>query len=242
MQHSLNTVAARLIQEVTPREVIRTAQRLGINSALQPNLSLALGTSEVTPLELTAAYATFANGGQSVLPYVIREVRQTNGKVVYARKAANLGPVIQPQNLAMINTMFNGVMNGGTGSKFNIPGWQVGGKSGTTQDYGDAWFVGFTAKLVTAVWVGNDDNSKMKRVTGAGLPGEIWGKYMKAAHAGAQPVPLPGGLWQGAPKAIGDGAPVADARVPAQAQPQGDSGWVRPAPQEKNFFERLFGG
>ena len=242
MQHSLNTVAARLIQEVTPREVIRTAQRLGINSALQPNLSLALGTSEVTPLELTAAYATFANGGQSVLPYVIREVRQTNGKVVYARKAANLGPVIQPQNLAMINTMFNGVMNGGTGSKFNIQGWQVGGKSGTTQDYGDAWFVGFTAKLVTAVWVGNDDNSKMKRVTGAGLPGEIWGKYMKAAHAGAQPIPLPGGLWQGAPKAIGDGAPVADARVPAQAQPQGDSGWVRPAPQEKNFFERLFGG
>lgn len=242
MQHSLNTVAARLIQEVTPREVIRTAQRLGINSALQPNLSLALGTSEVTPLELTAAYATFANGGQSVLPYVIREVRQTNGKVVYARKAANLGPVIQPQNLAMINTMFNGVMNGGTGSKFNIPGWQVGGKSGTTQDYGDAWFVGFTAKLVTAVWVGNDDASKMKRVTGAGLPGEIWGKYMKAAHAGAQPIPLPGGLWQGAPKAIGDGAPVADARIPAPNQPQGDGGWVRPAPQEKNFFERLFGG
>jgi penicillin-binding protein 1A len=242
MQHSLNTVAARLIQEVTPREVIRTAQRLGINSALQPNLSLALGTSEVTPLELTAAYATFANGGQSVLPYVIREVRQTNGKVVYARKAANLGPVIQPQNLAMINTMFNGVMNGGTGSKFNIPGWQVGGKSGTTQDYGDAWFVGFTAKLVTAVWVGNDDASKMKRVTGAGLPGEIWGKYMKAAHAGAQPIPLPGGLWQGAPKAIGDGAPVADARQLDAPPPTSDRAWVPPRPQEKNFFERLFGG
>lgn len=241
MQHSLNTVAARLIQEVTPKEVIRTAQRLGITSALQPNLSLALGTSEVTPLEMTAAYATFANGGQSVLPYVIREVRQTNGKVVYARKAANLGPVIQPQNLAMINTMFNGVMNGGTGSKFNIPGWQVGGKSGTTQDYGDAWFVGFTAKLVTAVWVGNDDNSKMKRVTGAGLPGEIWGKYMKAAHAGAQPMPLPGGLWQGAPKTISDGAPVADARQP-EAPPTSDRAWVPPRPQEKNFFERLFGG
>ena len=243
MQHSLNTVSARLIQEVTPREVVRTAQRLGISSALQPNLSLALGTSEVTPLELTAAYATFANGGQSVLPYVIREVRQTNGKVVYARKAAGLGQVIQPQPLAMMDTMFNGVMNGGTGSKFNIPGWQVGGKSGTTQDYGDAWFVGFTAKLVTAVWVGNDDNSKMKRVTGAGLPGEIWGKYMKAAHAGAQPIPLPGGLWQGAPKTILDGAPVADAGVPAPAQPaSSDRAWVKPAPQERNFFERLFGG
>jgi len=242
MQHSLNTVAARLIQEVTPKEVVRTAQRLGITSALQPNLSLALGTSEVTPLEMTAAYATFANGGQSVLPYVIREVRQTNGKVVYARKAAGLGQVIQPQQLAMIDMMFNGVMNGGTGSKFNIPGWQVGGKSGTTQDYGDAWFVGFTAKLVTAVWVGNDDNSKMKRVTGSGLPGEIWGKYMKAAHAGAQPIPLPGGLWQGAPKTLGDGAPVAEVRQQEAPPPTGDRAWVPPAPQEKNFFERLFGG
>ena len=244
MAHSLNTVAARLIQEVTPKEVIRTAQRLGITSGLQPNMSLALGTSEVTPLEMTAAYASFANGGQSVLPYVIREVRQTNGKVVYARKANNYGPVIQPQPLAMMDTMFNGVMNGGTGSKFNIPGWEVGGKSGTTQDFRDAWFVGFTARLVTAVWVGNDDNSTMKRVSGSGLPGEIWGKFMKAAHAGAQPVPLPGGFWQGVPKtSIGDGAPVADARMPAAPVPQeGERAWVRPAPQERNFFERLFGG
>lgn len=242
MQHSLNTVAARLIQEVTPKEVVRTAQRLGISSALQPNMSLALGTSEVTPLEMTAAYATFANGGQSVLPYVIREVRQTSGKVVYARKANSFGPVIQPQPLAMMDTMFNGVMNGGTGSKFNIPGWEVGGKSGTTQDYGDAWFVGFTAKLVTAVWVGNDDNSKMKRVTGSGLPGEIWGKYMKLAHAGAQPIPLPGGFWQGAPTPVE--APIAQA-APQQGGPmplEGDRAWVPPPPQEKNFLERLFGG
>ncbi|CAM5211182.1 peptidoglycan glycosyltransferase OS=Bosea thiooxidans OX=53254 GN=SAMN05660750_04657 PE=3 SV=1 [Bosea thiooxidans] len=242
--HSLNTVVARLIQEVTPREVVRTAQRLGISSPLQANPSLSLGTSEVTPLEMTAAYASFANGGQSVLPYVIREVRSTSGKVVYARKANNFGPVIQPQTLAMMNTMFHAVMTGGTGSKVNLPGWEVGGKSGTTQDYRDAWFVGFTGRLVTAVWVGNDDNSTMKRVTGAGLPAEIWGKYMKAAHAGAQPVPLPGGFWQGAPKTIfGDGAPVADARIPpAGVQPEGDRAWVRPAPQERNFFERLFGG
>ncbi|WP_420103549.1 transglycosylase domain-containing protein [Bosea sp. (in: a-proteobacteria)] len=242
MQHSLNTVAARLIQEVTPKEVIRTAQRLGITSALQPNLSLALGTSEVTPLEMTAAYATFANGGQSVLPYVIREVRQTNGKVVYARKPANLGQVIQQPYLSMMDTLFNGVMTGGTGAKFNIPGWQVGGKSGTTQDFRDAWFVGFTAKLVTAVWVGNDDNSTMKRVTGSGLPGEIWGKYMKAAHAGSQPIPLPGGFWQGAPRPLDNGAPIAEARQPEAAPPTSDRAWVPPAPQEKNFFERLFGG
>ncbi|MFC5420629.1 MAG: penicillin-binding protein [Stutzerimonas stutzeri] len=243
--HSLNTVVARLIQEVTPREVVRTAQRLGINSSLQANPSLSLGTSEVTPLEMTAAYATFANGGQSVLPYVIREVKSTNGKLVYARKANNFGPVIQPQTLSMMNAMFHAVMTGGTGSKVNIPGWEVGGKSGTTQDYRDAWFVGFTGRLVTAVWVGNDDNSTMKRVTGAGLPAEIWGKYMKAAHAGQQPVQLPGGLWQSAPRSIFDGGePVAGIAPPARTQQaaSGDRAWTPPAPQEKNFFERLFGG
>jgi penicillin-binding protein 1A len=244
LAHSLNTIAARLINEVTPREVIRTAQRLGINSALQPNLSLALGTSEVTPVELTAAYATFANGGQSVLPYVIREVKSSSGKVIYARKAASFGPVIQPQPLAMMNAMLHEVMVSGTGAKANIPGWEVGGKSGTTQDFRDAWFVGYTARLVTSVWLGNDDNSAMKRVAGSGLPAEIWGKYMKAAHAGAQPAPLPGGLWQGTPRSIFDGgAPVAGARPPASTQTaDSDRAWVPPAPQEKNFLERLFGG
>ncbi len=244
LAHSLNTIAARLINEVTPKEVIRTAQRLGINSALQPNLSLALGTSEVTPVELTAAYATFANGGQSVLPYVIREVKSSSGKVIYARAAASFGPVIQPPTLSMMNAMLHEVMVSGTGAKANIPGWEVGGKSGTTQDFRDAWFVGYTARLVTSVWLGNDDNSAMKRVAGSGLPAEIWGKYMKAAHAGAQPAPLPGGLWQGTPRSIFDGgAPVAGARPPANTQTaDSDRAWVPPAPQEKNFLERLFGG
>jgi penicillin-binding protein 1A len=242
--HSLNTIAVKLNQEVTPKEVVRTAQRLGINSSLQANPSLALGTSEVTPVELTTAYATFANGGQGVLPYVIREVKSTGGKVIYARKGTGFGAVVQPQTLAMIDTMFHEVMLSGTGSKVNIPGWEVGGKSGTTQDFRDAWFVGFTAKLVTAVWLGNDDNSAMKRVFGSGLPAEIWGKYMKAAHAGMQPAPLPGGLWRGGPKSIFDsGAPVASARPPANTQTAGgDGGWVAPAPQEKNLLQKLFGG
>lgn len=243
LAHSLNTIAARLISEVTPREVIRTAQRLGINSALQPNLSLALGTSEVTPVELTAAYATFANGGQSVLPYVIREVKSSAGKVIYARAATSFGPVIQPQTLSMMNAMLHEVMVSGTGAKANIPGWEVGGKSGTTQDFRDAWFVGYTARLVTSVWLGNDDNSAMKRVAGSGLPAEIWGKYMKAAHAGLQPAPLPGGLWQGTPRSIFDGgAPVASTRAPNTQTADSDRAWVPPAPQEKNFLERLFGG
>ena len=242
--HSLNTIAVKLNQEVTPREAVRTAQRLGISSALQANPSLALGTSEVTPVELTTAYATFANGGQAVLPYVIREVKSLSGKVIYARKGTGFGPVVQPQTLAMMNSMFHEVMVSGTGSKANIAGWEVGGKSGTTQDFRDAWFVGFTARLVTAVWLGNDDNSTMKRVFGSGLPAEIWAKYMRAAHAGMQPAPLPGGLWHGAPKSIFDGgAPVAGARPPANTQTaDSDRAWIPPAPQEKNFLERLFGG
>jgi penicillin-binding protein 1A len=242
--HSLNTIAVKLNQEVTPKEVVRTAQRLGINSSLLANPSLALGTSEVTPVELTTAYATFANGGQGVLPYVIREVKSTGGKVIYARKGAGFGAVVQPQTLAMIDSMFHEVMLSGTGAKVNIPGWEVGGKSGTTQDFRDAWFVGFTAKLVTAVWLGNDDNSAMKRVFGSGLPAEIWGKYMKAAHAGMQPAPLPGGLWRGGPKSIFDnGQPVAVARPPASTQTAGgDGGWVPPPPQEKNLLQKLFGG
>nr|WP_245928277.1 PBP1A family penicillin-binding protein [Bosea psychrotolerans] len=242
--HSLNTIAARLIQEVTPKEVVRTAQRLGISSSLQPNFSLALGTSEVTPVELTTAYATFANGGQSVLPYVIREVKSASGKVIYARKGSGFGTVVQPQALSMMNTMFHEVMLSGTGAKVNIPGWEVGGKSGTTQDFRDAWFVGFTARLVTAVWLGNDDNSQMKRVAGGGLPAEIWGKYMKTAHAGMQPAPLPGGLWRSGPKSIFDsGAPVAAARPPANTQTaDSERSWVPPAPQEKNLLQKLFGG
>lgn len=243
--HSLNTIAVKLNQEVTPKEVVRTAQRLGISSALQANPSLALGTSEVTPIELTTAYASFANGGQSVLPYVIREVKATTGKVLYARKAANFGQAVEAQPLSMMDTMFHETMVSGSGSKGNIPGWEVGGKSGTTQDFRDAWFVGFTSKLVTAVWVGNDDNSAMKRVYGSGLPLEIWGKYMKTAHVGLQPSPLPGGLWHSAPKGIFDGgAPVAGVQAPQGRTQTADSdrAWVPPAPQEKNFLERLFGG
>ena len=246
--HSINTIPIKLTQELGAKEVVRTAQRLGINSPLQPNLSLALGTSEVAPLEMAAAYATFANGGKSVLPYVIREVKATDGKVLYARKAASFGQVVQPQALSMMNAMFHETMVRGTGSKVNLAGWEAGGKSGTTQDFRDAWFVGFTARLVTAVWIGNDDNSAMKRVYGSGLPAEIWGKFMKSAHAGQQPAPLPGGLWQSSPGSGYDqGAPVAGI-APQQVQPQprvtadNDRAWTPPPPQEKNFLERLFGG
>jgi penicillin-binding protein 1A len=248
---SLNTVAVKLGQEVGPRAAVRTAQRLGIASPLQANASLPLGTSEVTPLELTAAYAAFANGGQGVVPYVIREVKTASGKVLFRRDGSGLGRVIDGPNLPMINAMMRETLETGTGRKADIPGWDAGGKTGTTQDFRDAWFTGYTARLVTSVWLGNDDNSPMKRVSGGGLPSEIWGRFMREAMKGLPPQPLPGGLWRGAPGAdpMGD-APVAGLPPP----PPGGAGRVgRPVapggnednarmPPERGFLERLFGG
>jgi penicillin-binding protein 1A len=249
LANSFNTVAVKLAQEVTPKAVIRTAQKLGITSALQPNASLALGTSEVTPLELTSAYAAFANGGTGVIPYVIREVKTTGGKMVYRREGGGLGQVITPQALSMMNAMMRETLLTGTGKRADVPGWEVAGKTGTTQDFHDAWFAGYSSRFVTVVWLGNDDNSPMKRVSGSGLPAEIWGKFMKAAHAGVSPIPLPGGLWRAGPKPFfGTDAPVAalpqgsGGRPAPPAQVNTDRAWTPPSPAEKGLLERLFGG
>jgi penicillin-binding protein 1A len=243
---SLNTVAVRLGVEVGAKNVVRTAHRLGISSKLEPNVSIALGTSEVSVLELVGAYAPFANGGYAVSPHVVTRIKTSSGKLLYDRPADPPNQVIEPRYDAMMNSMMRETLISGTARKAEIPGWTAAGKTGTSQDYRDAWFIGYTAKLVTGVWLGNDDNSTMKRVTGAGLPAEIWGKYMKTAHAGQQPVQLPGGLWQSAPKSIFDsGEPVAGVAPSPRTQQaaSGDRAWTPPPPpQEKNFFERLFGG
>jgi penicillin-binding protein 1A len=242
---SLNTVAVKLGQEVGPRSVVRVAQRLGIASPLQANGSLALGTSEVTPLEMTAAYAAFANGGQGVTPYVIREVRAANGKVIYKRGGSGLGRVIDRDKLAMMNGMMRETLLTGTGRKADVPGWEAAGKTGTTQDFRDAWFVGYTSRLVATVWLGNDDNGPMKRVSGGGLPSEIWGRFMRTALQGAQPQALPGGVWRTGPGAASP--PVAQGQPPMRLSPPAtvpaqnpDRAWI--PPQEKGFLERLFGG
>ena len=245
---SLNTVAVKLGQEVGPRAVVRVAQRLGIASPLQANASLALGTSEVTPLELTAAYAALANGGQGVTPYVIREVRAASGKVLYKREGSGIGTVVDRNRLPMMNGMMRETLLTGTGRKADVPGWEVAGKTGTTQDFRDAWFVGYSSRLVAAVWLGNDDNSPMKRVSGGGLPSEIWGRFMRTALAGAQPLPLPGGLWRVSPEASTAGEPVANAAPAGARRPAAtpattaDNDIVRGMPPERGFLERLFGG
>jgi len=262
LAHSLNTVAVRLGQEVTAKAVVRTAQRLGISSALQPNASIALGTSEVSPLELTAAYAAFANGGTGVIPHVIRSVRTVDGKPIYARVPTDLGRVVDTPYIGMLNGMLREAVVAGTARKADIPGWDVAGKTGTSQDFRDAWFMGYTSQLVTGIWLGNDDGTPTRRTSGSNLPVEIWNRYMKTALNGLAPRPLPGLAPRG-PGSFDAGPNVATSsenplRDPSAAYPGSRASQAGNAPQrppgsvgaggtprtrtEPGFFERLFGG
>src|SRR5450432_4341124 len=249
---SLNTVAVRLGLEVGPRNVVRTAHRLGIASKLEANASIALGTSVVSLTELVGAYAPFANGGLGVSPHVVNRIRTSEGKVLYARQPDQLGQVIEPRNVAMMNTMMQETLLSGTAHKAELPGWMAAGKTGTSQDFRDAWFIGYTANLVTGVWLGNDDNSPTKKATGGGLPVEVWTRFMKAAHQGIAPAPLPasqpGGLLTSFLQAS-----ATHAATPAGTAPSPASGAARPAPTRASvrpeaasgldgwLMDRLFG-
>ena len=226
---SLNTVAVRLGLEVGPKAVIATAHRLGVQSTLQPNASIALGTSEVTPLELVTAYTPFANGGIGVQPHIITRVRTADGKLLYQRRGSSNGRLIEPQYVAMMNTMMEETLQTGTAKKASLPGWQAAGKTGTSQDFRDAWFVGYTSALVTGVWLGNDDSSPTKHASGGNLPVEIWSKYMRAALKGQPVAALPGGAWR--PANLPAPAPsIPVSRGPDPAGPSGGFGAPTPAP------------
>jgi penicillin-binding protein 1A len=192
LSHSLNTVSVRLTVEFGPVAVARTAYRLGIASKLEPNPSLALGTSEVSPIELVSSYAPFANGGLAVTPHVVERVRTANGRTLYVRDRKGIGRIVEGRYVAMMNAMLQETLHSGTGRRGNLPGWPAAGKTGTSQDFRDAWFVGYTGHLVGGVWLGNDDASPTKRLSGGGLPAEIWSRFMKVAHKGVPVVGLPG--------------------------------------------------
>ena len=192
LAQSLNTVSVRLTLEVGPAAVAKTAYRLGIASKLDVNPSLALGTSEVSLIELVSAYAPFANGGNAVTPHVVERVRNHAGKALFARKAQTLGRIVEPRYVAMMNMMMRETIASGTAQKAQALGWPAAGKTGTSQDFRDAWFVGYTAHLVAGVWVGNDDSSPTKKATGGSLPTEIWSRLMKVGHQGVPVAPLPG--------------------------------------------------
>jgi len=222
---SLNTVSVRLTLEFTPLAVIRTAHRLGIASKLEPNASIALGTSEVSMLELVGAYAPFANGGYAVMPHVVESITASNGKVLYSRNAQQLGRIIDARYVAMMNAMMRETLTIGTAHKASLPGWPAAGKTGTSQDFRDAWFIGYTSHLVTGVWLGNDDGSPTKHVTGGSLPVEIWSRVMRAAHRGVPVADLPGlsggflsGVFAGNTPAPGNAASGTTPRPPAPVQ------------------------
>jgi penicillin-binding protein 1A len=189
---SLNTVSVRLTLEFGPQAVVRTAYRLGIASILEPNASIALGTSEVSPLELVSAYATFANGGLAVSPHIVERIRGADGKTLYGRAQQQLGRIVDARYVGMMNSMLHETLVSGTARAANLPGWQAAGKTGTSQDFRDAWFIGYTSRLVAGIWLGNDDNSPTKRAVGGGVPVEIWSRFMRAALAGTAPTSLPG--------------------------------------------------
>jgi len=191
LAHSINTVAVRLATEVGPSAVVRTAQRLGIHSKLQDNPSIALGTSEVTLLELTSAYAPFANGGQGVLPHIITRVKNGDGKVLYQRQHSTFGQVVSAADVGAMNDMLTATITSGTGKQAAIEGHMAAGKTGTTQSFRDAWFIGYTGHYVGGVWIGNDDGTRMKKVTGGTLPAKLWHEIMLYAHTDKTPLPLP---------------------------------------------------
>jgi penicillin-binding protein 1A len=234
---SLNTVSVRLTLECGPAAVAKTAYRLGITSPLNPNPSIALGTSEVSPLELVSAYAPFANGGLAIMPTVVERVRTADGKkTLYASADASVGRVIDPRHVAMMNGMMRETLTIGTAKKADLPGWLAAGKTGTSQDYRDAWFIGYTGHLVAGVWLGNDDSSPTKKATGGGLPVDVWSRFMKVAHQGVQIADLPGVSRGGGGGGFGGGlfAPgpaVAAAPAPVAVDRQGPSDQMAPAPR-----------
>ena len=240
---SLNTVSVRLTLEFGPTAVVRTAHRLGIASKLEPNASIALGTSEVSVLELVGAYAAFANGGNAVTPHVIERVRTASGKLLYERKDENLGRIIEARYAGMMNAMMQDTLLTGTARKAELPGWQAAGKTGTSQDFRDAWFIGYTGHLVAGVWLGNDDSSPTKKTTGGGLPVEIWSKFMKTAHQGVPVVTLPG--TSNAPLTASLFPPFGNSRPTPPAPLSGAEAPVRSASADGGidnwFMNRLFG-
>ncbi len=194
LKKSINTIPVHIAQMIGRDSIIETAKLVGLQSPLSANRSMPLGTNEVTVMDLTGAYAAFANGGRAVKPYATLEIRTSDGTLLYSRDRNSTDSLqaVNPVYIADLNYMMNQVVLSGTGRRAFLKTTPVAGKTGTTQGYRDAWFVGFTARHVTGVWFGNDDFTPMKRVTGGRLPAQTWHDFMVNAERGGQPAPLPG--------------------------------------------------
>jgi penicillin-binding protein 1A len=190
---SVNTVAARLADEVGRPQVAATARRLGIASTINTDPAMALGTTLVSPLEMTQAYVAFANGGNRVSAYGIERIR-SGGQVIYRRAPVRPVPAIANPALGDINRMMRAVMVDGTGTRAAIPGYDLAGKTGTTSDYKDAWFCGYAGNLASCAWLGRDDGRTMGRVSGGAWPAEMWKSFMVTAMKRGPRQPIPAGV------------------------------------------------
>jgi penicillin-binding protein 1A len=179
---SLNTVSVRLAKAMGPAKIVDTARRLGITTKLNEDLSLALGTPEMPPLEMTTAYAAIANGGMAIQPFGITKITNESGKLYYQRRPpSDTMRVVSSVYIDVLTGMMQNVIEYGTGQRAKL-GYPAYGKTGTSQDSRDAWFIGFTPELVASVWMGNDDNSPMKNVTGGSFPAGVWRDVMASSR------------------------------------------------------------
>jgi penicillin-binding protein 1A len=247
---SVNTIAVQVSQMAGLERVIDVTRRLGVTSEMLAVPSLALGATEVNLLEMTNAYAHLASGGVIVYPYGITRIETVSGKPVYTRQSNISGVVLRPDVVGHMNELLQAVVTEGTGRAATI-GRPVAGKTGTTSDYKDAWFIGYTPQLVAGVWVGNDDNTPMKKVTGGMLPAQIWHDFMQPALAaepiaeiptGGLPSPMP---WQ--KDLTQETSPPKPFRLPWQtddeaptAEPQPVEQSDLPPPERKNALPAEF--
>ncbi|MCX8952939.1 PBP1A family penicillin-binding protein [Ruegeria sp. NA] len=192
LKNSLNIPAVK-VAEISGLDNVRTvASGFGIASDLAQGPALALGASESTLIEMTGAYAGILNGGSAVEPYGLTELKLLGDEAPVMVTTTGIGErVINDAAAKQLTWMMERVVSEGTGGRAKLPGWQVAGKTGTTQAARDAWFIGFTADYVTGVWMGYDDNTPLSGVTGGGLPAEIWRETMLRVTEGMTPTPLP---------------------------------------------------
>ena len=194
LAHSLNTATIRLLSEVGVERMLDVASRAGFSEKFKPELATGLGADETNLLDLTNAYAVIANGGQGVWPYALISIEDTGGRIYYRRDSADFTQVFSPHDIAQLDGMLEQVVAQGTGMAAQLSRGHVAGKTGTTQNYRDAWFVGYTDRLVTGIWMGNDDGAAMNRVSGGKYPARLWHDYMNAAINLDLPAPRTGGL------------------------------------------------
>jgi penicillin-binding protein 1A len=233
LARSINTVAVKLAEHVGVKAIANTAQRLGISTPIQDNLSIALGSSEVTLLELTSAYSTFGNDGRRAVPYGITEITSTDGETLYTYAPPPPVQVTDMRHARDMTYMLRHVVTNGTGLRADLGIREAAGKTGTSQDNRDAWFIGYTANETAGAWFGNDDNSGMKSVSGGNFAAMAWRNYMQASQTGVPVAALPGadaptpvaGLGEGRAALKGFLSQLADLFSVAPRVTPRDSGW-----------------